>query len=130
MKIKYQFVNDESREIEVTEELAAILIEMDQDIAKSDRRETRRHISLDGMAYEGDIFADTNTDIAAQFEAAEEETALHKAIQTLLPQQKELLRKVFFDRRTIVSIAAEEGVWEGAIRDRLRKIYARLKKVL
>lgn len=130
MKIKYQFVTDEIKEVEVTEELGAILIEMDRDIGKSDRRETRRHISLDGMTYEGDIFADTNADIAAQFEAAEEVDALHKAIQTLLPQQKELLKKVFFEGRSVSSIARDEGVDESSVRERLTRIYAKLNRFL
>lgn len=53
---------------------------------------------------------------------------LRAAIETLQPQQKELIKKVFFEKRTNVSIAAEEGVSETAIRNRLKKIYENLRK--
>ena len=50
------------------------------------------------------------------------------AIKTLQPQQQELIRKKFYDNRTNVDIAAEEGVTEAAIRNRLKKIYSNLSK--
>jgi RNA polymerase sigma factor (sigma-70 family) len=130
VKVKYQFTNGDVSEVEVTDELGNILNEMDRDIANSDRRETRRHTSLDSMTFEGDIFADAGVDIVAQFEAAVDIETLHDALHTLLPRQKELLKKIYFDGRTIASVAAEEGVTEGAIRDRLRKTHARIKKLL
>ena len=52
------------------------------------------------------------------------------AIKTLQPQQQELIRKKFYDNRTNVDIAAEEGVTEAAIRNRLKKIYSNLSKKL
>lgn len=53
---------------------------------------------------------------------------LRTAIETMQPQQKELIKKVFFEKRTNVSIAAEEGVSETAIRNRLKKIRDNLCK--
>lgn len=53
-----------------------------------------------------------------------------EAIKTLQPQQQELIRKKFYDNRTNVDIAAEEGVTEAAIRNRLKKIYSNLSKKL
>lgn len=64
-------------------------------------------------------------------EAAEYEDRLAKlrsAIETLLPQQKALIKKVFDEGRTYVDIAAEEGVTEAAIRNRLKKIFHKLRK--
>ncbi len=55
---------------------------------------------------------------------------LKAAIQTLQPQQIDLIYKVFYAKRTNVDIAAEEGVTEAAIRKRLKKIYANLFKKL
>lgn len=66
---------------------------------------------------------------------AEDETEYHdmldkltKAMECLLPQQKELFKKVYLEKRSNTDIAAEEGVSEAAIRNRLSKIYATLKK--
>ncbi len=53
---------------------------------------------------------------------------LKAAIQTLQPQQIDLIHKVFYENRTNVDIAAEEGVSEAAIRNRLKKIYENLRK--
>lgn len=51
MKIKYEFAT-ETTEIEVNEEWATILIDLDKQEFNNNRRETRRHNSLDGYAYE------------------------------------------------------------------------------
>jgi RNA polymerase sigma factor (sigma-70 family) len=61
-------------------------------------------------------------------EHAEKIDRLRAAIETLKPQQKELIKKVFYEKRTNVSIAAEEGVSEAAIRNRLKRIYDNLSK--
>ncbi|MDD3307314.1 MAG: sigma factor-like helix-turn-helix DNA-binding protein [Acetobacterium sp.] len=53
---------------------------------------------------------------------------LRSATDTLQPQQKALIKKVFDEGRTYVDIAAEEGVSEAAIRNRLKKIFTKLRK--
>ncbi|OXS26571.1 MAG: RNA polymerase subunit sigma-24 [Acetobacterium sp. MES1] len=64
-------------------------------------------------------------------DADEHEARLEKlktAIDTLQLQQKVLIQKVFYEGRTYVDIAAEEGVTEAAIRNRLKKIFNNLRK--
>lgn len=53
---------------------------------------------------------------------------LFKAMESLLPQQKELFKKVYLDKRSNTEIAAEEGVTEAAIRNRLKKMHEKLRK--
>jgi RNA polymerase sigma factor (sigma-70 family) len=55
---------------------------------------------------------------------------LTKAMESLLSQQKELFKKVYLERRSNTDIAAEEGVTEAAIRNRLKKLQERLRKIL
>jgi RNA polymerase sigma factor (sigma-70 family) len=55
---------------------------------------------------------------------------LRKAMECLLPQQKDLFKKVYLERLSNTDIAAEEGVTEAAIRNRLKKLYERLRKNL
>lgn len=55
---------------------------------------------------------------------------LTQAMECLLPQQKELFKKVYLDKRSNTDIAAEEGVTEAAIRNRLKKIHEKLRKNL
>lgn len=53
---------------------------------------------------------------------------LKAAISELSDKQRETIYKKFYKKMTNVDIAAEEGVSEAAIRNRLTKIYAALKK--
>lgn len=54
--------------------------------------------------------------------------SLARAMDYLLPQQKELYKKVYLDKRSNTDIALEEGVSEAAIRNRLKKMHERLRK--
>jgi RNA polymerase sigma factor (sigma-70 family) len=128
MKIEYTYrFNNETITIEVTEGDYDILIELDRIERNVNQKETRRHASLDAFNLDGNLFP-SEEDVEAECIQNEEYIALHKAINQLLPQQRELIKKVFFENRTIVSIAREEGVGESAIRDRLSRIYKKLKK--
>ena len=70
--------------------------------------------------------------IQAEDEAEHQDTLdkLTKAMESLLPQQKELFQKVYLEKRSNTEIAAEEGVTEAAIRGRLKKLQERLRKIL
>jgi len=57
-----------------------------------------------------------------------QQLALQEAIQSLAPKQQQLLFKKYYQGISNTEIAREEGVTEGAIRDRLVKIHGRLKK--
>lgn len=129
MKIRYEFVNGEVTEIEVEDAMGEILLDFDRQEYNSDHRETRRHVSLDGMEYEGEMFRageDTLEEILRRGTAFR----LAEAMGRLSPEQRELLMKVYFENVRIVKIARAEGVTEAAIRGRLKKIYAKLKKIL
>lgn len=129
MKVRYEFVTGEKPEFDVSEELGAEIAAMEKSENRHERAETRRHQSLNGMDYEGEIFAD-DTDIVGEALINLDLARPRTSMSNLLPRQKELIYKVFFDRRSISSIADEEGVDEKAIRKRLKKIYAHLKKNL
>ena len=47
----------------------------------------------------------------------------------ITPAQREPVKKVYFEERTFVSIAREEGVGESAIRDRIKRIHKKLEKI-
>lgn len=126
MKIKYEFAN-EAIEIEVTEDWENLLIDLDRQEYNVNQRETRRHVTLDGMEYEGKLFAD-DTDMVEDFIKEQDAEIIRNVISGLLPQQKELVKKVFFEECSIASIAREENVSETAVRNRLKKIYVQMKK--
>lgn len=129
MKIRYEFVNGEVSEIEVDEGLGELLIDFDRQQYNNDHKETRRHLSLDGMDYEGELFAsaeDTERELLRREDAAR----LMEAMKALSPSQRELALKVYFNGRSSASIAAEEGVDKSAISHRLERIHKKLKKLL
>ena len=129
MKITYEFVTGEISEVEVDESLGGMLLDLDRQQYNNDHKETRRHVSLDGMDYEGELFASAE-DTERAVEHREDMARLYSAMEALSPSQRELVKKVYFEERKIMDIAAEEGVSEAAIRNRLKKIYSRLKKFL
>ena len=128
MKIRYQFAT-ETVEVEVSEELGNIIVDLNRQEYNNHHKETRRHCSLDAFNLDGALFP-SEEDIEAEVVAKDQYNRLYAAIALLEPQQKELVRQVFFEDRKIVDIAAEEGVSEAAIRNRLKRITQHLKKIL
>ncbi len=55
MKIKYEFV-DGDVELEVSDEWASVLAELDRLERNNDKKEKRRHYSLEACTYEGEDF--------------------------------------------------------------------------
>ena len=128
MKIKYAFA-DETVEIEVSDEWGEILIDLDRQEYNNDHKETRRHASLDAYNLDGTLFAadvDVETDALNEIE----KELLYAAIEELKPQQRALLRRVYFGGEKLLHIASEEGVSKVALTNRMTKIYDALKKYL
>ncbi|MBC2727103.1 sigma factor-like helix-turn-helix DNA-binding protein [Desulfosporosinus sp.] len=130
MKIKYEFVTGESVEIEVPDDIGEVSIEIDRVIYNSDHRETRRHNSVENLQEKGIHLVDQRVDVVSTIESLETNESLHNALIRLLPQQQELIKKVFIEGRSMASIAREEGVTAKAIQDRVNKIKRRLKKII
>lgn len=126
MKITYEFVTGEISEVEVDERLGGMLLDLDRQQYNNEQKETRRHFSLDGMDYEGEMFA-TAEDTEGEAVRREDMARLYSAMEILSSAQRELVKKVYFEERKITDIAREEGVSHVAIRDRLERIYKKLK---
>ena len=129
MKITYEFVTGEVSGVEVDEHLGGMLLDLDRQQYNNDQKETRRHFSLNGLDYEGDLFASAE-DTERGAEHREDMARLYSAMEALSPSQRELMKKVYFEERKITDIAAEEGVDKSAISHRLERIHKKLKKIL
>ena len=129
MKISYEFVTGEISEIEVDDALGEMLLDFDRQQYNNDHKETRRHVSLDGMEYEGEPFI-SEADTANEVERREDMARLFSAMEALSPTQRELVEKVYFEGRKITDIAREEGVSHVAIVRRLNRIFEKLRKNL
>ncbi len=132
MIIKYDFlskVDGEKPEVEVDESLGKLLEQMDADDFNLNRAETRRHIYMSQLEEKGCYIAD-DSDPLDDILKDELHEALMAAIEKLQPQQKELLIRVYWKNELQKDIAAEEGVSEMAISNRLKRIFKKIKKFL
>ncbi len=128
MKIKYEFAN-EAVEIEVDEKWATIVLELDREEYNDDHRETRRHCSLDALNLD-EALLPSNVDVFEAVADAEVKRRLYQAIETLSPQQRELVWRIYFLGERPADIAREMGVSKTAIYNRLQRIFTQLQKNL
>lgn len=129
MVIKYKFLDNTTSEVEVDDELGKHITEMDEADYNLNRKETRRHDYISELEENGHYIAD-DSDPLDDVLKAERIKELMAAIEKLLPEQKELLIRVYWNNELQKNIAAEEGVSEMTISRRMKKIYVFLKKFL
>ena len=129
MVIKYKFLDNTTSEVEVDDELGKHIIKMDEADYNLNRKETRRHIYMSVLEEQGRHITDDN-DPLDDILKEERIKELMAAIEKLLPEQKELLIRVYWNNELQKDIAAEEGVSEMAISSRLKRIIKKLKKFL
>ena len=127
MKITYEFVTGEVSGVEVDEHLGGMLLDLDRQQENNDQKETRRHFSLNGMDYEGELFASAE-DTERAVEHREDVARLYSAMEALSPSQRELVEKVYFEGRKITDIAREEGVTKQSVHERVERALKKLKK--
>ena len=129
MKISYEFVTGEISEVEVDERLGGMLLDLDRQQYNNDQKETRRHFSLDGMDYEGELFVSAE-DTEKAVEHREDMARLYSAMEALSPSQRELVKKIYFEERKITDIAREEGVSKQSVHERVQRALKKLEKNL
>ena len=129
MKITYEFVTGEISEVEVDESLGGMLLDLDRQQYNNDQKETRRHFSLDGMDYEGELFVSAE-DTEKAVEHREDMARLYSAMEALSPSQRELVKKIYFEERKITDIAREEGVSKQSVHERVQRALKKLEKNL
>lgn len=122
------------------EEIAAWLSTKDEDFvrrfviaekrsANVERKETRRHQSLDKSLESGFDIAD-GADVEEEIFLRNDAERLHKAIEKLEVQQKWLVEQVYYKGRAQIEIAEEMSISKAAVHYRLEKICKKLKKIL
>ena len=106
---------------------------MDEDFNKptfnKNQAETRRHVLLSALDPEERYFAD-EMDVLSEIIREERYEELRNAVEKLEPQQKELIRRIFWEDEKQVDIAREQNVSKPALVGRMKRIYAALKKIL
>lgn len=127
---RYHFSNGETISIDVSDDWGEILIDLDRQEYNNDHKETRRHYSLEGKAYEGMDYAVEDSGLEALFAGPTDEECLRTAIQQLTPDQQEMVQAIYFENVSVNDYAARMGVTQSAISHRLQTVKKKLKKLL
>ena len=126
MKYTYRFANGDVNEIEVTEDQAFALANLDRLEYNNDHANTRRHISLE-MAMEAQGMQFGNAACWGQVLSAD---TIDSLLSVLTDEQASLISAVFIDGITVCDIATQQGVSQSAITQRLLTVKKKIKKIL
>lgn len=134
MRISYEFITGEKFEIEVDDNIGKVIIEMEKMQSRRNRAETRRHNSLEFMqenhdGYRPMQFADNRADVEQIIIYSDEKERLHRAIQKLDRKDSIIVKKYYFEDKTMAEIGKELGITAMAVSKRLKKIPDKIKKV-
>lgn len=146
--IKYKLADGRITEVEVTDEVAEVYEQILAYEKKVNRKETRRHISLNLMREAGFDFADDYTDIetsiereanyaaemkrdAAEFDAQEKQLKKQrtKLNGKLTPRQAQAYFEFIYLKLKKVEIEKNMGITEGAVRKLILKAEDNLDKL-
>ena len=126
--IKYKFADGTTSEIEVTDELYALHLQLVQEEKRNHWRETRRHTSLNYLMEIGVDFTGTAADPVAAVGLREDDERIHKAIAALSDKQKRLVQAVFYEGKSLREIARQSGISHQALSKQLATVYKKIKK--
>jgi len=125
MKIKYEFANGETSEVEVEEDVGTLIIDS-RKVEHAQEQKQRRHcISLDAIEYEGIGFADPETPVT-DFERKELNETIANALLTLTEVQKRRFL-LFADGMSIADIARLENTEFNTVKDSISGARKKLK---
>lgn len=116
--------------VEITEDWCEVLKELDRKEQNNEHKETRRHSTLNNGIDDYEWLAVDDEDLADLFREPTIKEKLNSALEQLNEQQKALINALFYKNKTQVEYAAELGVTQGAISQRLAVIIKKLKKLL
>ncbi len=117
-------------EIEVTEEFAAEYAAMEHRDKLVERKETRRHQSLDKSMEHGWDMADPSADVDIQAERNADKILLNAALSKLTDKQRAILFLHIENGQSFRVIAAELGLNKDTVREHYLAAIKNLKKFL
>lgn len=126
----YKFVDGTTSTVEVEDSLYDLLTEMDEQEKYGNRRETRRHVSVEQLVelcvepfYEDEYAPD---DILEYINDPD----LYYAVSMLTIPQRKLLTRLYLKGQTVTDIAEQDGVKVCSISKRFERIYKKIEKFL
>jgi len=128
MIIKYEFAT-ETISVDVDDEWANILIDLDRVEYNNNHAETRRHCSLDEYDADSNLVP-SKTNIEKEYMDREDNERLLAAIEKLEPRQRKLIKDYYFKHMGLEVIAKNEGVSFQAVSQAIHRAEKKLKKLL
>ena len=117
-------------EIEVTKEFAAEYAAMEHRDKLIERKETRRHQSLDKSLEHGWDIQDPSADVALQAERNEEKARLSSALQKLTDKQRAVLFLYIEEGLSFREIGEKLGIHKDTVKEHYHAAIKNLRKIL
>ena len=128
--ITYRFADGTRKEIKVTEEFAAEYAKMEYQNALIERKETRRHQSLDKSLEHGFDIPDPTVDITEMAERRELSDEIHKALNALTEKQRKVFELYVSEGLPFRAVGERMGLGTYTVRDYFYNAVKKLKKRL
>ena len=129
VRIRY-FDGAKHVEIEVTEEFAAEYAAMEHRDKLIERKETRRHQSLDKSLEHGWDIPDPSADVALQAERNEEKARLSSALKKLTDKQRAVLLLYIEEGLSFREIGEKLGIYKDTVKEHYHAAIKNLRKIL
>lgn len=129
VRIRY-FDGAKHVEIEVTEEFASEYAAMEHRDKLIERKETRRHQSLDKSLEHGWDVTDPSADVALQAERNEEKARLSSALKKLTDKQRAVLLLYIEEGKSFREIGEELGIHKDTVKEHYHAAIKNLRKIL
>lgn len=131
MLIKYEFINGDISEVEVSDEIGAMIIESRKAEHALDEKERYHNYSLDAIDYEGDgygFWEDYDLD-ERKANASKIRTILREGLSKLTETQRRRI-SLFIQGKTVREIAEIEKVDVRAVHDSISQVRKKFEKVI
>lgn len=128
--IKYKFVDGTIKTIEVEDKFYEEYQELETETKSLERKETRRHISMNVFEEKGIEFKDESSDLENSLIDEENKNQVLEAIKKLNSRQQNLILEVFYKGKTLSEIAQANRVSKSAITQQMQVTLRKLKEIL
>ena len=129
VKITYLFADGHLEELEVEQDVAETLNELDRQEYNNNHRETRRHVTFDCTEEKSWLAVDDQR-LSRLLDGPPDEIRLRVAINQLEQHHRDLIIAIFYRGIKIVEYAKLTGVSQSAISQQLSNAIKKLKKFL
>jgi RNA polymerase sigma factor (sigma-70 family) len=132
-KVKDAYGRPTKIEVEVTEEAAEVLIELDRKDEVWRRKHKRRELKGVSLDYLRDEYewetADETVDVQGAVEREDDAERVRQAVAYLNAKQQEVVRLYFYEGKTTREIAAIFGIAHSSVARQIETILKTLKKL-